>query len=527
MSQICNHDNCNNPVFKNLDKCALHCEKNDYQTDKLSNLLFQFNELLIQYIANKVEKNSLQAKYDIKKLTGNREKISEENSYLLFNSFTQFEFEGSFIDFENIVFPCRDNKDKPQEDFFCILNLFNNIHFEECSFYYHNFLIDNVSANFDNCRFLTKYTYTIYPISGLLDSAVFEHCQFNCKIEIIPYTYYDANENQKLLKEFKSSLFLECDFSQNIIIKDIIFENYLFSISDISSKININSLEIVNTIFVEKLKLNKLYSDNLIIEDCHFESKLEIKNSEITNFQFLNSNVAKIFTAKNSKFKQFKMEESIFEDFAGFEKAVFGENNKDYLSFFTYVTFKNFSNFREAEFLSGLDLSRVNLKEQPNFLNVYVEPKNTNRETFRIIKNSFDKNGNHIEANNYFIQEMQSYKRELKNTKGQFSTKLVVYGNDIISSFGQSYWKPLFILLGSIAIYSVSTCLQKNYYIEKSSKFYFLINFLNQSSKNFLPFAKFFETKSGIEFISLLFYVWFLVLIWQIIIAIKRKVIRE
>ena len=56
------------------------------------------------------------------------------------------------------------------------------------------------------------------------------------------------------------------------------------------------------------------------------------------------------------------------------------------------------------------DLENINLKESPNFLNTKIEPKNTNRETFRITKDSFDKIGNHIEANKFFVYEMKKHK---------------------------------------------------------------------------------------------------------------------
>lgn len=563
-NHICSNEACNNPVFKKLDKCALHCEKKDYQTDKMSGLLLEFNKLLIDYIASKVEKKKNQAISDINKILSDREKILEENSYLLFDTFSYFDFNGSFIEFYGILFPCRDGKDKPYEDFFCILNLFHNIGFDECSFYHHNTILEDISFYFKNCHFLTKKTYTICPMMGILDYSIFEHCNFDCNIEVIPRN----SDDNKLIKEFKSPLFLECQFSKNLIIKDIIFENYLFSIFDISNEVIIKSLEIQNSIFIEKLKLNKLNCSNLVIEDCFFESKLEIKNSCISNFQFLNSNVSKVFDAFGSTFVQFKMEKTIFEDFSGFEKVKFGKENENFISEFTYVTFKSFSNFREAIFFSGLDLSRTNLKEQPNFFKVDIQGENTNRETYRIIKNSFDKNGNHIVANDYFIMEMKAYREEIKKEidikekliiiKSEFLKiktldksniknfilifkknlseiynnnkiykKIVIDLNDAISGFGDNYIRPIRILTLSIILYNLCFLMQKYYAFDESDSIIFcIIDFLNQSSKSFLIFSNFLKDRQGIEFISLLFYIWFSILIWQIVVAIKRHTIR-
>lgn len=77
------------------------------------------------------------------------------------------------------------------------------------------------------------------------------------------------------------------------------------------------------------------------------------------------------------------------------------------------MTFLSFVNFRNATFNSGLDLENANLKEMPNFLNVKLLSNNTNRETLRIIKHSFDKVGNHIEANKYFSLEMERHKNDM------------------------------------------------------------------------------------------------------------------
>ena len=41
-NNICTHQNCDLKLHKNLDKCVLHCHKNNYHTDKSSGLLSEF-----------------------------------------------------------------------------------------------------------------------------------------------------------------------------------------------------------------------------------------------------------------------------------------------------------------------------------------------------------------------------------------------------------------------------------------------------------------------------------------------------
>ena len=48
-------------------------------------------------------------------------------------------------------------------------------------------------------------------------------------------------------------------------------------------------------------------------------------------------------------------------------------------------------------------------------------------------------------------------------------------------------------------------------------------DFLNNSARGFFPFSRFVEKRKGFEFISLLFVIWFAILTWQIIVAVKRN----
>ncbi len=186
----------------------------------------------------------------------------------------------------------------------------------------------------------------------------------------------------------------------------------------------------------------------------------------------------------------------------------------------------DFSSFRGAKFSSGLDFSKTNLKDTPNFLNVDVSFKNTMRETFRIIKNSFDDAGNQIEANNFFIEEMKAYRKELKVNRGSWFERFILFSNRWISNFGGSYIMPIGWLVASIILYTVIIHWHNSFFIRNEFFWHSSFNVLsieaNNLAKNFLPFSRFLIDKSGIEFISLFFYIWFAVLIWQIIVAVKR-----
>src|SRR5690554_4279829 len=58
METKCSLESCENPVFQDLTKCALHCEKNDYSVDWRSGLLSEFYGLFLRYLSGEVFNHS-------------------------------------------------------------------------------------------------------------------------------------------------------------------------------------------------------------------------------------------------------------------------------------------------------------------------------------------------------------------------------------------------------------------------------------------------------------------------------------
>ena len=154
--------------------------------------------------------------------------------------------------------------------------------------------------------------------------------------------------------------------------------------------------------------LYRFYLDQTI-EDTKFKSKFEVKNATLEKMEFYDSNVEGIFDISECRIKKANFYKSIFEEFAVFSNVYFGDDTEKNITDFTNTTFKEFSSFREANFTSGLRFSQANTKQEPNFLNADINTKYTDRETLRIIKNSFEKVNNKIEANKFFISEMKYY----------------------------------------------------------------------------------------------------------------------
>ncbi len=268
---------------------------------------------------------------------------------------------------------------------------------------------------------------------------------------------------------------------------------------------------------------------NFSVCNTIFSDKFEFKNNTINIFKIENTNYKFFFDCFSTKFSIFKVHRSIFEDFVGFENCEFGKTsenlNLNFVVSFEYVTFLDHITMRKAKFYCGLDIRNANLKEPPNFLDSYIDYNNTDRETFRIIKHSFDNIGNLIEANRYFVFEMNKYKEELLSKKGFYQEKTIYYFSNLLSDHGQSYIKPIVWLLSlSLIFRSIKLGFENNTLYKICSRFNGEIesvsDLLNGVSKSILPFKNL--LLEGIEFVSLVFYVVQTILIYQIIVSIKR-----
>jgi hypothetical protein len=521
--QECNtdcYDKCQRNIYKDNNKCILHCKKNDYSKDLDSNLLSDFYDEFIKYIITNLFKHT-----DLLENKLNKENLK---SYLKSNKYDNEEYnnilKNTIFTPSCIHFSTRDERDT--FDYLKILNLFGQIHFNYCEFYLSSLNLENVECFFQDCKFHTDWILYNYGILENQDNVTYQTCEFNKGVSnYIP-------DKQKELAVYKYSQFdYTCTFHSNIEFDRCKFKDMLFNTNQ-NNYLEENILEQIifeNCIFDSKFKLNNFQIQTFKIINTIFKNKFEFKENILGELLIDNSNFEKIVDLFGSKFKRFKIYKSIFDDFVGFENCQFGTDNKlrEEISIFKYATFLDFINFRNTNFKSGLDIENINIKEAPNFLNMSIEFKNTNRETFRIIKHSFDKINNNIEANKYFIEEMKKYKEDLKkkSLKGNIQEKIVFNLNDTISSFGQSYLKPILLLIGFVIIYNFivygyeQNWLYKiyppaNHYIQSFTDLF------NNIAKNILPFAKF--LKEDLEFLSLLFYIIFSILIWQIIVSIKR-----
>lgn len=508
MVQICNIRDCQCEVFKSQEQCILHCEKHSYYDDFDNSGLFRkFYDELARYIAEFI------FEWTFRELNNVTPELLK--AYLEGHSIEEDEFfhlcKKEKIIFDGIFFPCRDSRDR--FDYFNILKKIGGAHFNSCKFSLMSCDLSDLAVFYQDCEFTQSWAISNTKILDNVNNVIYQNCIFKDKVQVFRW------DNEDGLIDY--SLFYDCSFEVALNLHEITFKSMLFNNSN--KKQVIPFLWIDNCAFEQNFILNNLVAESFKIVDTLFLSKVELKSGEIREFTLGNTNFNGLFDAYSSKFGEFKVFKSIFSEFVGFELCKFslfkGNSISNDIATFQYTTFLSFTNFRNTIFYGGLNLEDANLKEPPNFLNIELKSNNTNRETLRIIKYSFDKIGNHIEANKFFVLEMKKYKEELfqanENKKeNRWKEKIVYLINEYISDFGSNYFLSVFWILVSSSIYYLLV------FLHKKDKVNMGISFLDDIAKSMIPFKAFLE--SGMEFISLIFYIIFATLIWQTIVAVKR-----
>lgn len=507
---------CEFNKYKEYNECILHCDKKEMSS--LHNPYFtepeQFYNHLVAHIVNSV------FKYDGDQIEKDKDTLRD---YLKGVQVPNIEnvakkLKSTKIVFTKVSFPNTD--DREQYNYETVLKKLGKIWFNYCDFYIPHLAIEHIECFFQDCNFYEYWSLKNFKAFRELDDLeVYNTCTF----------YKDINasggEKDKYLLEYIQ--FNGCTFKKELTLENINALKPIFK--DWSEfKSSINTLKISNCELVDRFSMNKYNITNVFFKNTVFKGKFEFTNNVITTIDINNCNFEKLAEFYGSTFKQFKIFKSIFADYTGFEKCEFGndnDNEKILIANFQYVTFLSFINFRNTKFKSGLLFEDTNLKESPNFLNSNISFKNTSKETFRIIKYSFDKLGNTIEANKYFSLEMKKHKAELASITGKKQEKIILWFNEKISNFGQDYIRPIIFLIFTASIFSLLLYTQKhnflyNIFPEYNTQIQNIADFFNGWAHGYLPFSKFFIP--GMEFISLFFYLINLILVWQIIVSVKR-----
>lgn len=519
-SSKCEIEDCKFETWEKGTKCVLHCNKNNELEENSLKLFTSFYNILAEYVANQVDFS----KISIHTISGRDDFIQNIKSDV-------DEKIDISININKVIFPNAERKDSYY--FFKILKKIHKIFFIDCEFFGKELaggIKSDLDIFYDTCIFHNEWI--ICNENNIVNGAAYYKCLFKENVKYLPFLdNTDINANKF---ELNYTLFWDCELEKRVTFSNVKFNAPVFYHlgEENEFKGKIDTIYFDNCTITEKSKLviNNHKIGRFILKDTEVKAKFEFKKNEVEEFFIYNSNFEKdlVVDMYETKFSKFNISKSIFEGFVGFEKCVFSTKNydiNDQIAQFTYATFLSFVNFRNAKFYGGLDLENTNLKESPNFLNIEVNEKFSNRETFRIIKNAFDSVGNNLEGNKFFAYEMRKYREELKNTD-KHAEKIIFFLNEKISNFGQNYVRPIILIIVTAIVFLLLTpeyeynvlylfdneCL--NFDLMIASEFF------NGLAKSILPLHKF--LKEGMEFLSLIFYIIYVSLTWQTLVALKR-----
>lgn len=479
----CSHKDCDLDVWKEHDKCILHCLKNTYQKDRRNDTLAEFYEAFKQYIINEllIKHYCDDEEIDSKIIAG---EITSDN-------LDRTDLKECFIHIKMIVFPKRDGRDS--FDYLKILNNFGEIHFNYCEFYATYLkLLPRAKVFFQDCIFYDRWNLHDYNILENIDNVIYQTCYFKDNV-----TMYNSEEEERA-KLLYSQFDYTCVFDRTLKLRHIEIEKPLFNTNQDTNYLedySIPQIELSNCIFNEKFildncKITVLEIDNSIFKDKFYINKQYSGNteaSEVRELSIKNSTFKENFKLHNCMVDGAIIEDTDFEKHADFFKSVFKKGKNDLiqdksinlkaLNFkglalfgdcefhellrFQYVTFENFSHFRRAKFLKGLDLDYTNIQKEMNFFDIEgldskESKENTSQETYRIIKHNFSKIGNTIEANKYHTLELATHNKKTweqrEITPSLLSDGIVSFLFWVTSNFSKYWFLPLFwiFIIGAI-----------------------------------------------------------------------------
>jgi len=345
---------------------------------------------------------------------------------------------------------------RPLQDEEALLGLVPKILFKECHFHTFEFLekANTVRCHFEDCTFHILWHQPIFesPINGLV---LYKNCTFNQGVEL----------NGEVIATNYNALFCNCYISQ-LTLNDLNLKDTKVFANTLDGASTVRSLRLENCHIHTKFLLDNVSDiERIDILSSEFSEKFAMIACKVNQLKIVNTNFHGLVDFYQTRFESFQIQKSIFKDFSGFEDCVFGKEGTSGKKIeLRYVTFYSFINFRQARFNQPLDLRNTNRDEQPNFLDCTFSNAarlGTDRETYRIIKQSFEAVGNRIEANAFFAHEMDAYRHELRERRrGKYfsmpnAEEFLLMLNALISRHGQSYGRPLLWLLGTAGLFAL------------------------------------------------------------------------
>ena len=305
---------------------------------------------------------------------------------------------------------------------------------------------------------------------------------------------------------FEDKFYLTENIPNQMILSNCDFNDVSLSNIDIETKDE----------YSDKLKIHNCNIKNLYIQHCQFDIPISI----ITQ-SHLNSIIEKLYISdvvfkkavyiQSYEINSIDMEDITFEADFGivyshlhnqifihaceFEGAMnFQETDCYALLDFDKSQFKSHTVFKNTKLHEGIKLDYVNLGTLVNFFglkNLETEKsiENTSQESYRIIKNQFDKIGNNFEANKYHSLELA----KARNTLPISLDSIVLWFHFISSNHSKNWILSLFwiAMVGMFTAFCLSdfTFMEYKNFLYESVKYISIVNLDDELKKQPILFV--------------------------------------
>ena len=296
---------------------------------------------------------------------------------------------------------------------------------------------------------------------------------------------------------------------------------------------------------------------NINFNNCIFEDTVDFsKLGVLHDITYMNCSFLKYTVFRDMEFRgNFIFEGCKVHENIKFRNIIF-KNITSFIQskFYKKVDFIH-TRFEKLALLNSLEANKLSLDNtffsaESNFLN--IKSGMGNRETARIIKNSFEQQNNIIEANKFYTLEMKEMEKELDVFKDPLEW-LVFKMHSISSNHSQDYILPILWIFNLALFYSLSvSSLYHNFALGivsitsmfllssiKNIDFLKTMLLVNLGVFSFLSYIKFdtisdkinpfsiMTSKDSITFGLLLFKVTIAYLIYQFIISVRQNTRRK
>lgn len=424
---------------------------------------------------------------------------------------------------KGLIFPAA--IEEGAHDYRRILDKLNLIHFHECVFQGVELALESAACHFENCVFQDDWNITAAYNGEDWFSGLFDCCEFSGQVHLCGGQEFFPRPRGELY------IFRDCTLSW-LVANDVSLDGQLFENTTQAGQ-SLDLLELDNVRLARPIWLSGSCIATLRFVDCRFDETVALSMARIGKADILRTTFNKSVDFVSATIGTLLMEHCICDAEINIESAQLGAAATDIASSnhsavsFSFTTFHGLLNLRGTILHAPLDLQNSNRSQSPNFFRCKISKaarQGTDRETFRMMRHSFEAIGNAVDSGRIYAMEMEAYRRELKQG-GPWPERFLLWCNAWMSNHGQSYLRPIaFIFIGMVVFTLLRYGHQQQWlylvYPPLNNTLALASKWLNSVAASLIIFRPLMI--KGMEMLSLLFGLLFSVLVWQAAAAMRR-----